>query len=539
MKFCPNCGAKLDNDNFKFCPECGYNFESNASNSNTQGSGGLISSFIKGIRNEVQDNETIDDMVTHAKIIWHGPQTEKEKAYKERKRQEEEKRGPVKYKISEVTGKHLSDSPYFMERKKLFNVSDGYTYYKDILKWEVKNNALEYDDIEARLDELLKINDARTIFELRIKRPTYLFKTREDLEQYIGYGTAKNPIPIADEEIEKLTEEGFDRSAALKKILSEEKHKKKYGLQGEEIPVKKKVDNNINQGTEKPRQIPATTKEKEVSTKQKTDEPDYSNLELSDLQKTLIKTLPIINNPSEYEENVITKYAEYNSNERKELLKNCWTVTKLANEHKIKRHEVEKAILTDEFLNKDLIGVFKVNPKNIRSLKILYRKPLTETQQKQETENPATEVEIIREVNEIPKEYIEEEATSVVDEVVEEGNVKDERETQQEVSVDETVISIEEPVREKSVNTSTKTNQKNKNNKKKKRKGLLSKLAEKNDEMVEEQNIEIKEKILPLLPEYDEMLNTTSDNLYVASVRVYGYLEVLKIVIDNSIDRYL
>ena len=160
MKFCPSCGAKLDNDNFKFCPECGYKFGADTNNSNKEKSGGFISSFIKGIRNEIpdgyvdkiKDNETIDDAITHAKIIWHGPQSEKEKAYKERKRQEKEAKDPIKYKISEVTGKHLSESPYFTERKKLFNVSDGYTYYKDILKWEADNYDLKYDDIESRLD---------------------------------------------------------------------------------------------------------------------------------------------------------------------------------------------------------------------------------------------------------------------------------------------------------------------------------------------------------------------------------------------------
>ena len=71
---------------------------------------------------------------------------------------------------------------------------------------------------------------------------------------------------------------------------------------------------------------------------------------------------------------VVVVFDGDSSSERKELLNDCWTVTKLANEHNIKRQEVQKAILTNEFLDKDLIGVFKVNPNNIRSLKILYRK---------------------------------------------------------------------------------------------------------------------------------------------------------------------
>lgn len=92
--------------------------------------------------------------------------------------------------------------------------------------------------------------------------------------------------------------------------------------------------------------------------------------------------------------------------------------------------------------------------------------------------------------------------------------------------------SAKEPVdnfQEKSSNASNKSKQNNKKtNKKKKRKGIISKLAEKNDEMVAEQNREIREKVQPLLPEYAKILNTSSDNLYVASVRVYSYVKGTK-----------
>lgn len=432
MKFCPNCGVKLDNDGFKFCPECGYKFESNTNNSNQNKkseSKGFIGGFIKGIRDQIpedyvdkiKNNETIDDAVTHAKIIWHGPQTEKEKAYKERKRQEEENKDPINYKISEITGKHLWDSDYFTERKKLFNVSDGYTYYKDILKWEVDNYDLEYDDLEARLDELLKIDDAKTIFELRFKHPTCLFKTREDLKQFIGDGTVWAPIPINDEKMEKTTSSGLNYSDELKNIQSVEKDNAVN-----KIRETKQDDNKIDQETKKPKVSATTTSEKESFTKQKTDEPNYNDFELSELQEALIKTLPIIDNPSEYEETIIKKYAEINSEERKELLKDCWTITKLAKEHNINRNEVQKAI-TDEFLEKDLIGVFKVNPNNIRSLKILYRKPLIETDEK-----PTSDEKVIEEVNEIFEEQVVNESakkeTEVANLVISEGIVEEESE---------------------------------------------------------------------------------------------------------------
>ena len=534
MKFCPNCGEKLDNDNFKFCPECGYKFGADTNNSNKEKSGGFISSFIKGIRDEIpddyvdkiKDNETIDDAITHAKIIWHGPQSEKEKAYKERKRKEKEEKDPIKYKISEVTGKHLSESQYFTERKKLFNVSDGYTYYKDILKWEADNYDLKYDDIEARLDELLKIHSPQTIFELRFKHPTCLFKTREDLKNYIGHGTARAPIPFTDEEIEKRKRD-LDFAATLKNIQSKETDKK----DANKIINTKPVDNNINQEIEKPKVISATTtSKKENLTNQKTDEPNYADFGLSELEESLIKSLPLIDNPSEYEENIITKYAEYNSAERKELLKDCWTITKLAEEHGINRKEVQNTILTEEFLEKDLIGVFKVNPNNIRSLKILYRKPLVEEQQKQEIENLSTNEEIIEEVNEIPVEESNDEKIEEVNEIpVEESN--DEKiEEKEEIQIKEQINeSIEQPVetsKEENIITSNNVSQDNKkdNNKKKEKKGIGRKImdfnlgksiADKGKAIVEEEKREVIEKISPLLPEYAKMLNTTPDNLYV------------------------
>lgn len=264
MKFCPNCGVKSDDDNFKFCPECGYRFESD---SNSQKSGGLICSLINRVIDEIpdeyvekiRDNEIIDEALTHAKIILNCPQTEKER----RKHKCREKRYKRKVEIQEDD----------------IDMNKGLKTCPNCSK-QIPHNAL------------------------RCKYCKTMLKTYSD------------------------------------------------------------------KGTSQSSPAPA-----------KTYEADYSNLELSDLQERLIKSLPIIDSPSEYEENIINKYAQYDSKERKELLKDCWTVTKLAEKNNVKRRDVENAILTDEFLNKDLIRVFKVNPKNVRSLKILYRKPLTENQQ--------------------------------------------------------------------------------------------------------------------------------------------------------------
>ena len=467
MKFCPECGVKLDNDNFKFCPECGYKFESNTNNLNQNKkseSKGFIGGFIKGIRDQIpedyvdkiKDNETIDDAITHAKIIWHGPKTEKEKAYRERKNKEKEVKKQEK------------------ERKR----QEAIEFRKKCIK-EAENR-----DKKVNHDITHETNNLNTNGEV-------VNEVKEVPEE-----------SIIKESVEKETE------VKIVNKIEDEKYKK------------------------------------ESSTKQ----IDYSNLNLSDLQESLIKSLPIINNPAEYEENIINKYSEYNSEERKELLKDCWTITKLAEEHSINRKEVQKAILTDEFLEKDLIGVFKVNPNNIRSLKILYRKPLKETEQKQENEKPKEEPstvtsnkdvedsvvaeDVIKEVNEIPEEPVNEsikEVNEIPEEPVINESIKEVNEIPEEPVINE---SIEEKVnfsQEKTNNVSNNFTQNNRkdNNEKKQKKGIGKKIMDfnlgktvldKGHELVEEEKREVREKISPLLPEYAKVLNTTPDKLYVTSI---------------------
>lgn len=435
MKFCPECGTKLDNDNFKFCPECGYKFGSDTTNSNQSKkseSKGFLGGFIKGIRDQIpdeyvdkiKDNEIVDDAVTHAKIIWHGPQTEKEKAYRERKDKEKEVKKQEK------------------ERKRQEAIELRRKYKAEYEKREAEKRAQKVDD---------NLNQEHN--------------TPENTDEVVSEVNEVPEEPVVNEPAEDL------------KLI--------------------------------PQQID-TDKLKETSIA----EIDYGNFDLSDLQESLIKSLPVITNPSEYEEDIINKYAEFNSEERKELLKDCWTVTKLADEHNINRQEVQKAILTDEFLEKDLIGVFKVNPNNVRSLKILYRKPLTETEQIQETEKPTEEPATVTSNNDAEDSFTNEESIEEIKEIPEEPVVNE--------PVEEEVKSSQE----KTNNVSTKVAQDNKkeNNKKKEKKGIGRKIMDfnlgkpimdKGKVMLEEEKRDVIEKISPLLPEYAKMLNTTPDNLYV------------------------
>ena len=169
---------------------------------------------------------------------------------------------------------------------------------------------------------------------------------------------------IPDEYVDKLKEnEIIDDAITHAKIILDGPQRKKPNRDG----TRRKIE--IQDGKfEKP-----SAERHETVTGE---EQDYAKFELSDLQEKLIKSLPVVDNPTEYEQNITEKYAVYDSKQRKELLEDCWTVTRLAKEHNVTRQDVQREILTDEFLEKGLIGVFKVNPANIRSLKILYRRPL-------------------------------------------------------------------------------------------------------------------------------------------------------------------
>ena len=80
MKFCPNCGIELDNNNFKFCPECGYKFGSEIPQYEPKE---FIGGVLKNIRDEtdkyvdkLRDIESLDGMMENAKTILKRPEKE-------------------------------------------------------------------------------------------------------------------------------------------------------------------------------------------------------------------------------------------------------------------------------------------------------------------------------------------------------------------------------------------------------------------------------------------------------------------------------
>jgi len=99
--------------------------------------------------------------------------------------------------------------------------------YKNILKNEIKNKTLNYEDIESRLDELMKLDAATLDHKIRIrhKQDTSLFKTQQDINDFMGseyvekYNKSLNDAKTKNLEKERKEEE--------KRIKDLEKQKEK------------------------------------------------------------------------------------------------------------------------------------------------------------------------------------------------------------------------------------------------------------------------------------------------------------------------
>ena len=89
-------------------------------------------------------------------------------------------------RINELCGGFLGNDRFndMLEKNNLDN-STSNVFYKNVLKNEVKNNTLNYEDIENRLDELMKL-DVGALDKIRHKDDTSLFKTQQDINDFLG-----------------------------------------------------------------------------------------------------------------------------------------------------------------------------------------------------------------------------------------------------------------------------------------------------------------------------------------------------------------
>ena len=101
------------------------------------------------------------------------------------KKSDEEKR--AENRIEELCGGFLGND-IFKEKLKQNNLdlSTPNVNYKGVLKNEIKNETLDYDDIEDRLDELMRLDVGALNNKIKNKQDTSLFKTQQDINDFLG-----------------------------------------------------------------------------------------------------------------------------------------------------------------------------------------------------------------------------------------------------------------------------------------------------------------------------------------------------------------
>ena len=90
-------------------------------------------------------------------------------------------------RIDDLCGGFLGNDGFkeLLEKNNL-DESTSNINYKSILKNEVKNNTLDYEDIENRLAELMKLDVNALNNKIKNKEDTSLFKTQQDINDYLG-----------------------------------------------------------------------------------------------------------------------------------------------------------------------------------------------------------------------------------------------------------------------------------------------------------------------------------------------------------------
>ena len=131
-------------------------------------------------------------------------------------------------KIDELCGGFLSNEKFKNKLKENnLDISTSNLSYKNVLKNEIKNKTLNYEDIESRLDELMNLDVDTLVNKIRIKnnQDTSLFKTQQDIQDFMGSDyTEKYNKSINDAKAKNLEKE---RKAEEKRIKNSEKEKEK------------------------------------------------------------------------------------------------------------------------------------------------------------------------------------------------------------------------------------------------------------------------------------------------------------------------
>ena len=140
------------------------------------------------------------------------------------KKSEEQKM--AENKIEELCGGFLGNDTFKdkLEKNNL-DESTSNVYYKSILKNEIKNKTLDYENIESRLDELMKLDVDALNNKIKNKQDTSLFKTQEDINDFLGAKyTEKHNKSIEKARVKNLKKE---RKEAEKRVKNFEKENDK------------------------------------------------------------------------------------------------------------------------------------------------------------------------------------------------------------------------------------------------------------------------------------------------------------------------
>ena len=151
------------------------------------------------------------------------------------KKSEEQKM--AENRIDELCGGFLGNDNFKLKLKENnLDESTANVFYKNVLKNEIKNKTLDYNDIERRLDELMKLDiDAlNNKIKNSHKQETSLFKTQQDINDFLG-----------SEYAEKYNRSlNKNKAKHLEKVRKdEEKHIRNLEKQNEKI---RKIEEKFN-----------------------------------------------------------------------------------------------------------------------------------------------------------------------------------------------------------------------------------------------------------------------------------------------------
>ena len=159
------------------------------------------------------------------------------------KKSKEKKR--AENKIDELCGGFLGNDVFNDKvEKNNLDKSTSNVYYKSILKNEIKNNTLNYEDIEDRLDELFKLDVDALNNKIKYKEDTSLFKTQQDINDFLGEEyTDKHNRSLEKARAKELEKE--------RKKAQKEEEKRIKNLEKERRNVEKEEEKRIKELKEK------------------------------------------------------------------------------------------------------------------------------------------------------------------------------------------------------------------------------------------------------------------------------------------------